>query len=72
MSKDPLEILWDGLLSRDVERIRATFAELDETAQQFVLEHLLRMTREDGWHAEQVESAQAALQALHTDTPGAD
>jgi len=72
MSKDPLEILWDGLLSRDAERIRATFAELDETAKQFVLEHLLRMTLEEGWHAEQVESAQTALQALHSDNPGTD
>ena len=72
MSQDPLEILWDGLLSRDVERIRATFAALDETAQHFVLEHLTRMTREDGWHAEQVESAQLAIQALRNDNPGTD
>ncbi|HEY4693012.1 MAG TPA: hypothetical protein VIH16_06210 [Bellilinea sp.] len=72
MAQDPLEILWDGLLSRDGDRIRATFAGLDETAQQFVLEHLVRMTREDGWQSEQVESARSALLALQGDKPGTE
>lgn len=72
MVQDPLEILWDGLLSRDAERVRDTFAGLDETAQHVVLEHLLRMTREEGWHPEQVESAKNALQALNVDIPGAE
>ena len=66
MNPDPLEIIWDGLLSRDPDRIRATYADLDPESQQVVLEHLLRMTRENGWHAEQVHSAQTALDTLRS------
>jgi len=66
MSQDPLEIIWDGLLSRNAKRIRATFDGLDAESQDVVLEHLLRMTQEAGWHPEQVMSAQAALDAIHS------
>lgn len=64
MNRDPLEILWDGLLSRNAERIRTAFADLDPDSQVEVLQHLERMTTEDGWHPEQRKSAQAALSAL--------
>jgi hypothetical protein len=70
MDQDPLEILWDGLLSRDAIRIRTTFTSLDETSKDVVLEHLERMTREAGWHEEQVKSAQIALDAIRS--PDAD
>jgi hypothetical protein len=61
---DPLEILWDGLLSREAGRVRAAFATLNEAEQQAVRAHLQRMACEPGWHPEQRLSAQAALQAL--------
>lgn len=64
MNRDTLEILWDGLLSRNTERIRAVYAGLDPDSQVEVLQHLERMTTEDGWHPEQRKSAKAALSAL--------
>jgi len=64
MSQDPLEILWDGLLSRDEKRIIAVFQFLDKSSQLEVVTHLNRMVSEEGWHPEQVLSAQAALNAI--------
>ena len=68
---DPLQILWDALLSREPERIRAAFAGLDGSAQTDVLAHLRRMALEPDWHPEQRASALAALDALGQNTaPG--
>jgi hypothetical protein len=61
--QDP-ETLWESLLSRQPEQVRAAFNSLDPGGQKLVLEHLQRMTGEDGWHPEQRLSAQAALDAL--------
>lgn len=61
---EPLEIFWDAILSREPDRIRAAFASLDERTRRFTLEHLRRMTTEEGWLPEQRLSAQAALDAL--------
>jgi hypothetical protein len=61
---DTLEILWEDLLSRRPARIRRAYARLTSERQQSVRAHLQRMVSEDGWHGEQVRSAQAALQAL--------
>ena len=61
---DPLEILWDNLLSRQPERVRAAFSTLTSAEQQAVLDHLKRMSQEPGWHPEQRRSAQTALDAL--------
>lgn len=72
MTQDPLEIIWDGLLSRDSQRIRATFIQLDPESKEVVLEHLERMTREPGWHTEQVISAQEALKAILDPQTGDD
>lgn len=72
MNADPLEILWDGLLSRDPKRILATYSGLDPESQQVVIEHLLRMTREDGWHPEQIQSAQTALDTLNSEHSNTD
>ncbi len=64
-SSDSLETLWDGLLSRQPEQIRAAYAGLDEIEKIAVLAHLERMASESGWHPEQHLSAQAALEALN-------
>lgn len=63
---EPLEYVWDNLLSRSPERIRAVFARLDQASKAEVIAHLNKMTSEDGWHPEQVISARAALDALST------
>ena len=65
-----LEILWDALLSRDPNQVRAAFSVLDPDSQKTVLAHLRRMAEEDGWHPEQVKSARTALAALEQRTQG--
>ena len=55
---------WDALLSCDPERIRAIYLSLDEANQALVTRHLRRMVGEAGWHAEQKNSARAALKAI--------
>jgi hypothetical protein len=62
--ENQLEVLWEDLLSRQPDRVRAAFAKLDAPEQQVVLTHLQRMVSERGWQPEQRISAQAALKAL--------
>jgi hypothetical protein len=64
MDESFLESAWDNLLSRNPALIRLAYAALDEESQKNVLAHLQKMSTEPGWHPEQVQSAQAALQAL--------
>jgi hypothetical protein len=61
---DPLEILWDNLLSREAPRIRMAFNSLSRSDQSAILSHLNRMSNEEAWHPEQRASARAALDAL--------
>jgi hypothetical protein len=63
-NSDSLEELWEMLLSRDPDLIRAAFGGLSPEEQAVVLQHLSKMAAEDGWHPEQVISAKAALEAL--------
>ncbi len=63
-TSDPLEKLWDDLLSRQENQIRAAYQELTSEEQDAVLEHLQRMVSEPGWHPEQRLSAHAALRVL--------
>lgn len=63
-----LEEIWDDILSRRPARIRRRFNLLDEASRQEVLQHLKKMTTEDGWQEVQVVSAQAALAALSDDS----
>jgi len=63
-SGDSVEILWDGLLSRQPDQVRAAYASLDELEKIAVLAHLERMASESGWHPEQRLSAQVALEVL--------
>jgi len=59
-----LEKLWNGLLSRQADRVRVAFESLAHDERKAVLEHLLRMAQEPGWHPEQRASARAALEVL--------
>lgn len=59
-----LEQTWDGLLSRDTERVTLIYQGLSAENQKTVLTHLHKMAEESGWHAEQVKSARFALNVL--------
>ncbi len=55
MSENPhtslnIDDLWDALLSRQPEQVRAAFRSLEPDQQHSVLAHLQRMTSEPGWH----------------------
>jgi hypothetical protein len=71
-SADFLEYVWDGILSRDSQRIVNTFLSLDEQSRKTVLEHLQRMACESGWHPEQVRSAQSAIDAIKEGQHGSE
>jgi hypothetical protein len=58
------EQVWEELLSRQPETIKAAFASLDLSDQKAVLTHLKRMARELGWQPEQRLSATAALDVI--------
>jgi hypothetical protein len=64
MLPDPLEILWDHLLSRQPAKIRQAYNALDEAGRRATLAHLRRMVTEPDWHPEQRKSARAALEVL--------
>jgi hypothetical protein len=61
---DPLEVLWNDLLSRETDKISAAYASLDAASRRSVIEHLRRMISEPDWHPEQRTSAQIALEVL--------
>jgi hypothetical protein len=61
---DPVEILWEALLSRQPDQIQAAFIILDSGSQRQVLQHLRDMKTDEGWQPEQRFSAQAALDLL--------
>jgi hypothetical protein len=63
---DQLEGLWEDLLSRQPELIRAAFDSLDKPHQKAVFIHLQRMVSEAGWQPEQRASAKVAIHALET------
>ena len=62
---DQIENFWAEILSRQSDRVRSAFATLSGEEKEAVLNHLRRMTREPGWHPEQADSAEKALQVLH-------
>ena len=64
---DPVELFWESLLSRQPDQIQAAFDSVDKITQAQVLEHLRQMVSEEGWHPEQVLSAQTALEILTGD-----
>jgi hypothetical protein len=59
-----LENVWGEILSRRPVRIQRMFASLDASSQQEVLQHLQRMTTDDGWQEVQVASAEFALKTI--------
>jgi hypothetical protein len=61
---DDAEKLWDMLLSRHPESILDAFHSLSSDEQGHVINHLKKMTSEEGWHSEQILSAITALDVL--------
>lgn len=61
---DPLEKLWNALLSRDEKVIRAAYDTCTQSERHNILSHLKKMTAEQGWQEEQVNSAKFALKVL--------
>lgn len=61
-----LVMVWDGILSRESEKISLTFLMLDESDRKTVKNHLQRMVTEPGWHSEQVTSAATALKVIES------
>ncbi|TLM99081.1 hypothetical protein FDZ73_22415 [bacterium] len=62
--REPLEIFWDAVLSRNPEQIRTACFGLDEKERMELIAHLQRMVNEEGWHPEQRKSAQTALDTV--------
>ena len=60
-----IDLVWEQILSRDPELIQAMYEELTMDEQMAVLKHLNIMISEEGWHPEQVKSAQVALKTLN-------
>ncbi len=65
MTMNPVDLVWEQILSRDPELIRAMYEKLTIDEQMAVLKHLKIMISEEGWHPEQVKSAQVALKTLN-------
>jgi hypothetical protein len=63
-SFEPLEKIWDDLLSRDRDRVLAAFEKLDPKSRKNIIVHLKGMVSEKGWHKEQKLSAEFALSIL--------
>lgn len=61
---DDVEKLWDMLLSRQPESVLDAFHSLSSDDQEQIINHLVKMTSEEGWHPEQILSAQTALDVL--------
>lgn len=59
-----LEQTWDGILSRDRQKVASVFINLSLQNQKVVLSHLHKMAEDPGWHPEQVTSAKFALEVL--------
>ncbi len=59
-----LEETWSALLSRDKGEVLRVFRALDVESRKIVVQHLTKMSTQEGWHPEQVRSAQTALSAL--------
>ena len=67
---DPLEKLWDALLSREPQQIKQAFDSLDTAGQKAVIDHLNHMMTEEGWLDEQRSSAHLALVTIRQKLTG--
>ena len=61
---NPNEQIWDDLLSRNPALIQKTYRNLTESDMKTVINHLIKITTEVGWHLEQKRSAQTAINVI--------
>jgi hypothetical protein len=59
--------LWGEILSRDPAKIKSIFSLLPPEERTAVIAHLSKMLNEEGYHPEQVISAQSALNVIKTE-----
>ena len=59
-----LEEFWEDLLSEEPARIRRAWKELTDEECAAALEHLRRMSEEEGWQPAQKQAAATALRVL--------
>jgi len=59
-----LDDFWGDLLSRDPQSIEKAYKSIDIENREIVENHLRTMATEEGWHVEQVKSAQIALKQI--------
>jgi hypothetical protein len=59
-----LEALWDGLLSKEPEKVKSIYQNLGIKDREYAISHLKRMANEDGWHPLQKSAAQVALRLI--------
>ena len=64
LENDSLEVFWEQILSRNPDLILSAFFSIPPGEQKKCFAHLKKMTTETGWHSEQVQSAQIALDTL--------
>jgi hypothetical protein len=64
-----LEDIWEALLSQEPDRIMTMFSDLDAQSRQFVVNHLFKMAKDEGWQIEQRISAEAALRVIRQENP---
>lgn len=69
MPNNRIDMIWEQLLSRNPDLIRAMYAELMTNEKKAVIQHLQKMVSEEGWHVEQVKSAKMALKAIKRKRP---
>lgn len=62
--EEQLEQFWAAIFSRNPEEIMNAFLTVPPAIQKLCIEHLQKITSESGWYAEQVKSAQFALEIL--------
>ena len=61
---DRFESIWEVLLSRETDRLKAAFESISPAEREAVLLHLKKMVNEPGWQPGQRHSAQTALDAI--------
>ena len=59
-----IDEIWEDLLSEEPARIRRVWTDLTDEECAAVLEHLRRMSEEEGWQPAQQQAAAFALRVL--------
>jgi len=61
---DDLDRFWSDVLSGDPLRVQTVWSGLSEEERQALIDHLVRMRDEPGWHSAQRDASEEALRAI--------